>query len=215
MALPFVFANVSTLATPALDANYNALGALTPIPCVVSGTNDITLTPLTNTPTVAAYSNYMQFTGIAAGTNTTTVTATVGALATLPVYKASVVGPVALVGGEITASCSISLLYDSTLGGGGGGFHLQSVVDTFIVSVAPSVGWPVIPAASSSVAIVVATGASVGDVVTIGTPASVPAGIMFFGWVSDTSTVSLQAYNITAATVTPVSGTYRISVRRF
>ena len=215
MALPFVFANVATLATPALDANYNALGALTPIPCGVSGTNDLTLTPLTSTPTVASYSNYMQFTGVASATNTGPMTAVVGGLAALPIYRNTVDGPMALGGGEIAISGTISLLYDLALNGGGGGFHLQSEVETFIISAAASIGWANIPANRSSIATIFASGASVGDVVTVGTPASVPVGIIFFGWVSSVSTVTLQAYNITASSLTPVGDTCRVSVRRY
>ncbi len=215
MALPFVFANVATLATPALDANYNALGALTPIPCAVAGTNTITLTPLTSTPTVAAYSNYMQFTGIAASTNTTAATAVVGGLAALPIYRDSTAGPVALVGGEIVASCAITLSYDLALNAGGGGFHLQAPAATLVISTSQSIGWPSIPANLGSVSTIFASGASVGDVVTVGTPASVPIGIIFFGWVSSVSTVTLQAYNVTTGGITPVAGTYRIAVRRY
>ncbi len=215
MALPFVFANVSTLSTPQLDANYNALGALTPIPCAVSGTNALTLTPAASTPTVAAFSNYQQFTGVASATNTSTVSAVVGALAALPVYKNTTGGPSALIGGEITASCGINLMYDSALNAGNGGFHLLNPAEPLIITTSASIGWANIPATSASVSTIFATGASVGDVVTVGTPASVPTGIIFFGWVSSVSTVSLQAYNITAASITPVAGTYRVSVRRY
>ena len=127
MALPFLFANVSTLATPALDTNYAALGALTPIPCDVAGTNSLTLAPLASTPTVAAYSNYMQFTGIAVQTNTSSVSAIVNAVALLPVYKDTSGSPAVLTGGEIVATCAFGLLYDSALNSGNGGFHLMQI----------------------------------------------------------------------------------------
>ncbi len=124
MPLPFLFANVSTLATPALDANYAALGALTPIPCDVAGTDALTMTPLASTATVASYSNYMQFTGIAINDNTSSVTATINAVGVLPVFKDSSSGPVALTGGEIVATCAFGLMYDLALDSGNGGFHL-------------------------------------------------------------------------------------------
>ncbi len=215
MALPFLFANVSTLSTPQLDANYNALGALTPVPCVVTGTNALTLTPAASTPTVAAFSNYMQFTGVATQTNTSTVSAVVGALAALPVYKNTTGGPSALIGGEITASCGINLMYDSALNAGNGGFHLMNPAEPLIISASASIAWPSIPATFGSLSTVFASGASVGDVVTVGTPASVPLGIIFFGWVSSVSTVSVQAYNVTVGAITPPAGNYRIAVRRY
>ncbi len=220
MALPFQFANVTTLVTTQIDANYNALGALTPIPCSVSGTNTITLTPLASVPTVAAYSNYMQFTGIAAATNTTTVQAQVGSLTALNVYKDTGSGPVLLTGNEIVASCSMVLLYDSALNAGNGGLHYKSsqvttTVLTNAVSASASISWPNIPAASSTTSTVVVTGSSVGDCVFLGTPASVPAGITFFGWVNNAGTVTIQALNVTAASITPVAGTYRAVAQRY
>lgn len=124
MALPNLFFNVTQATGAQLDANFAALGALTPIPCTVSGTNTLVLTTAANTPSVTAYSNYMQFTAVAGNTNTGAATGKVGSLAQLPIYKNSVGGPIALTGGEIVANVPFILLYDSALGGGTGGFHL-------------------------------------------------------------------------------------------
>ena len=58
-----------------LDANFLAAAKIGGIPCGVSGTNAITLTPTAGiTPTLAAYANYLQFSGIVATTNTSAVT---------------------------------------------------------------------------------------------------------------------------------------------
>lgn len=125
MALPTLFANATDATGQQLDNNFAALGALTPIPCTASGANTIVLAANANTPTVAAYSNYMQFTGVAAQSNTGATTAKLGALATLSVYKASPGGPIALTGGEIVAGTAFTLMYDSALNSGSGGFHLM------------------------------------------------------------------------------------------
>lgn len=243
MALPFQFANVTTLVTSQLDANYNALGALTPIPCSSSGSNVVTLTPLANTPTVSAYSNYIQFTFISASSNTSTTTAAVGALAALAVYKDTGAGPIQLSGGEIVQNCQYTIIYDSSLGGGSGGFHLKNGATlsvsggtitgpvvfngpvmvgsaansslSNVVSTSSSIAWANIPAASASIATIALTGCSVGDCVFLGTPASVPTGIAFFGWVSAAGTVTLQAINETGSSLTPVAGTYRVVAQRF
>jgi hypothetical protein len=244
MSLPFQFANVTTLVTSQLDANYNALGALTPVPCSVSGTNAITLTPLANTPTVAAYSNYMQFTGIAAATNTTTITIGVSGLAALPGYKDTQAGPVALVANDIVQLCQFTAIYDSALNSGGGGFHVITEPSRFpsaggtisglmlftgpvvngafgntslsnVVSASASIGWPNIPVATSTVSTIPVTGCSVGDCVLLGTPASVPVGIAFFGWVSTVGVVTIQASNMSGASLTPVAGTYRATAQRY
>ena len=127
MALPNIFAAQTTPNLLELDQNFAALGLLTPIPCSVSGTNTLVLTPLTNTPTVPAYQNYSPFTCIAAQTNTGAATAQVGSLAALGIYADSASGPIALTGGEIPQNNLISLTYDSTLAAGSGGFHLRAV----------------------------------------------------------------------------------------
>ena len=128
MSLPYIFASVTTITTPQLDANFAALGALTPIPCSLSGTNDIVLTPLTNTPSVTAYQNYMQFTGIASATSTGDMTAQIGALDALNIFVDTSGGPVRASSGSIVINTSFILMYDSTLDSGSGGFHLISTL---------------------------------------------------------------------------------------
>lgn len=123
MSLPFIFANQTQPNLSWLDANFAAVGALTTLPCVIAGTNTITLTQSANTPTIAAYTNYIRFSGIIAVTNTGAVTAQVGSLAALPVYKDTSSGPVALVSGDLRATNYAVFTYDSALNSGGGGFH--------------------------------------------------------------------------------------------
>ena len=66
-------------------------------------------------------------------------------------------------------------------------------------------------AASSSLTITV-TGAATTDAVAIGLPAAPAAGIVFFGFVSSSNTVTIRAMNITALAVDPASATYRATV---
>jgi hypothetical protein len=68
----------------------------------------------------------MLFTGIAAATNTSAVTAQVSGISGTPnVYKDTISGPVLLSGGEIIGLCAFGLFYDQALNAGAGGFHLQ------------------------------------------------------------------------------------------
>lgn len=127
MTLPFRFANATTATGKQLDDDFDALGALTPIPCAASGSNNITLVPATGTPDIIAYSNYQQFSFIVIGSNTGPATAKIGSLAQLPVYKSSSGGPIALTGGELVLNNSVVLLYDSSLNSGNGGFHLMGI----------------------------------------------------------------------------------------
>lgn len=86
MALPFTFASLPTGNVPAadLDQNFAALGALTIIPCTASGTNTITLTPISNTPTVSGYVPFQQFAFFAAATSTGAVTVNVNGIGAIP-----------------------------------------------------------------------------------------------------------------------------------
>ena len=135
MAFSNTFAGNTAPQNVQLDQNFQQAGLLGTIPCTVAGSNTVTLTLIAAlSPSVAAYNNYLRFSGVAAADNTGAVTAQVGALAALNVYKDSPAGPVALTGGELKQNCAFVLSYDSTLNSGTGGFHLFSMV-------APSAGY--------------------------------------------------------------------------
>lgn len=252
MALPFAFSNNTSPTGPQLDSDLAALGKLTPIPCSVAGSNSITMTPNTDTPTVVAYATGMQFSGIASASNTTATQARVGALPLLNVYRDSPTGPIALSGGEVVIGNAFTLLYDAALNSGAGGFHLiattaglgayllltggtltgaltvptlnvstiaslaglrmGSSVSTIsrIVSTSGSLTFTVVPANTDQTQTIALTGAAVNDAIVVGPPASVVAGINFTGHVLAAGTVAVKATNATAASLTPVSGTYRV-----
>lgn len=127
MALPVTFVARTQSTGAQLDQNFNATGNMGLFPCAITGTNAIVLTPTSGiTPTVSAYADYMRFCGAVATTNSSAMTARVGALAILAVYKDSPLGPVACTGGEAIAGNMITLIYDSALAAGAGGFHLIS-----------------------------------------------------------------------------------------
>lgn len=129
MALPNSFSNNTAPTGPELDDNFSAVGALTVIPCVVAGTNAITMTAAASTPTINAYANYLRISGVAATTNTGATTARLGGLAALNVYRDTPGGPVLLSGGEIVIGCAFTLVYDSALNTGTGGWHLISTAN--------------------------------------------------------------------------------------
>jgi hypothetical protein len=126
MAVWTTFAALTNPTLPELDANFNILSGLTSIPCTVAGTNTLTLTNIANSGSIAAYANYMRFSGIAANNNTGATTAKFGSLAALSVYKDTPAGPVALAGNEIVVNNEFTLIYDLALNGGVGGFHLKT-----------------------------------------------------------------------------------------
>jgi hypothetical protein len=216
MALPFAFTGNVTPTGEQLDADLAALGALTPIPCVVAGSNNITLTPEPNTP-VPAYAPFSQYSGIAAATNTTAVNAQVGTLASLAVYKDTFAGPVALTGGEIVLNTKVLLMYDPALNSGAGGFHLISPAVPYARThnTTASIALAALLPQTGTLTTVLLGGTSVGDIVDIGFPASVSVGMSWLGFVNNAGTVTLNAFNMTAGTVTPNAGTYTIGTRGF
>lgn len=127
MAYTVTFAAQTSPTMQSLDAVFTQVGNLGIIPCGVSGTNALTLTPVAGrTPSIAAYFDGLQVAGVVAVTNTNAVTAAVGSLAASNVYKDAPGGPVVLSGGELIALNAFSLRYDSALNSGAGGWHLYS-----------------------------------------------------------------------------------------
>lgn len=122
MAWPVTFAALSTVPLSDLDTMFNAAGALTVIPCSVTGTNALSLTPLADTPTIGGYFNYQLFSGVCAGANTGAATAAVGGLGALNIYKDVGSGPAVLSGGELQTGNAFILMFDSAVGAGG--YHL-------------------------------------------------------------------------------------------
>lgn len=129
MAYEFLFGSVSVAQGGWLDANFQAAGLLGTLPCQVSGTNTLVLTPYTfptiPTPTIGLQQQ-VRISGIAAATNSTAVTAAVGGTPALPVYKDTAAGPVALTGNEIAIGNYFTLIYDPALNTGAGGYHLNT-----------------------------------------------------------------------------------------
>lgn len=124
MSLPNSFSNNTTPTGPQLDANFAAVGALTVIPCTVAGTNSLTLTPEADSPAIAAYSNYLRVSGVFGAANNAQMNVQLGSLTSLPVYVDTPAGPAITTGGEGVANTAFSMMYNSALNNGNGGWHL-------------------------------------------------------------------------------------------
>lgn len=205
--------------TPQLDANFATLSGLTPIPCTVVGTNTLVLTSTAGAAALSAYANYMSFVGVAVATNSGAVTAAVTGIAgTLPVYKDTGSGPVALTGGEIVQNCLFTLYYDVALNSGAGGLHLHGG-DVSLVGQTINVGGLSIlgnnpltrlnstlatltlgtigPGGAISASVNLA-GVQLQDSIALGMPANfLTASVTYLGFVIAAGTVSLLACNVT------------------
>jgi hypothetical protein len=136
------FENNTQNSLVALDNNTITLSAQAPIPCTIAGTNTLTLIQngagVVPSSTISAYTTNMSFSGIATGTNTGPVTATVGSVGSLPVFKDTPAGPVQLAGNEIITNNAITLQYDAALNAGNGGFHLISSTAITAAAISPT-----------------------------------------------------------------------------
>lgn len=126
MPLPHQFGSVTTAQGAWLDENFNNTGVCTVIPCSAAGTNTLVLSAAAGFPFIGTYSFFQRFSFVSTNANTGPVTAQVGSLAVLGVYKDTPEGPTLLTGGEIATTNLVTLIYDATLAGGAGGFHLDT-----------------------------------------------------------------------------------------
>jgi hypothetical protein len=96
-------------------------------PCNASGTNIVTLTPLTASPLIEKYVDYEVFPFVAANTSSGSVTMTVvprdGTLATLKAYVTN--GAAQAGAGDIVAGSLYFATYNDALDAGAGGFVLK------------------------------------------------------------------------------------------
>ena len=121
MPLPYVFANVTELDTPQLDADFNAVAALGVIPCTASGTNTIVLTPGANTPTISAYtSNAPEFSFEAANTSTGAMTISILGVGGKNVYKNN--GATAAGANDFIQGSLYKVSYNAALNSAAGGW---------------------------------------------------------------------------------------------
>lgn len=67
-------------------------------------------------------------------------------------------------------------------------------------------------AATSAELTVTVTGAAVGDKVVLGAPSTLEAGLIPFGYVSATNTVSIRVFNGSGGTVDPASASWKVAV---
>lgn len=230
MANITLFAAATQATGQQLDDNLMLVSNQAPIPCSISGTNALTLTQKANVYTVTAYTNNMQLSGVAAGSNSGAVTARLGALAALNVYKDTGSGPVALTGGEIVANNAITLLYDPALNTGAGGFHLISIAGTTGTALNPatlqlgagsvltrylsataSVSFTVFGANSAQEVTIAVPGVLTNDAIQVGPPSMALAALSFFGYVPASGSVNLRGVNAAGATVSLTPGVFRVT----
>jgi hypothetical protein len=237
-----LFANLTTPTTPELDNNFLAYAVFTTIPCSVAGTNSLTLTQTANTPALSQLTNYIQFSGVFANTNTGALTIVAGGFGVLNAYKDSPNGPVAFSGGECIANNAFTARYDSTLNSNAGGYHVSTntgfaggtisgpvVFQNTVAFVGGSIGatvtrilsglgtltYSITPANSTQNQNFTLTGAQFGDAIAIGFLASAPTGAGFTGFMAAAGTVTLRLVNPSAVTLGAATITVRATAIGF
>lgn len=125
MTYPTIFANLpgspSTNPASLIDTMFNIAGGMGQIPCTATGTNAITLTPITNYYLPAAYANFQMVGFTAAASSTGAVTIRIGALAFVNLYM-----PTGLQAnnGDIIANNFYICAFNAALNTGSGGFQV-------------------------------------------------------------------------------------------
>lgn len=121
MSLPFSFSNNTSPTGGQLDSDLAAIAAMGIISCTATGTNAIVLTPAANQPTVAVYTDFMQFSFAAPAASTGNVTIQVGSLSPLPAFKGngSQAGS-----GDVGSGLPYIIVYLGSLNAGAGGFMI-------------------------------------------------------------------------------------------
>lgn len=81
-----------------------------------------------------------------------------------------------------------------------------------VMSATATIDFASIPAAGTQTATVTVNGATANDIVVLGLPATVDAGVIFDARVSAANTVTVRAQNITAGAIDPASASYTLLV---
>lgn len=121
-----------------LDNNLALVSAQAPIPCTASGSNVITLTQNSNVYTVTGYVQNMQVSFIVTSSNTGPTQAGISGLGSRSIYKDTPAGATALNGNELIQGNAATLMYDTALNGGAGGWHLFSSAAITDTNITPS-----------------------------------------------------------------------------
>jgi hypothetical protein len=125
MTWPVTFGTLTSPASTGLfDQQFAAVAGTIEIPCTASGSNNISLTPLPNCPTLPAYSELCAFKFRAAANSTGTVSAQFAGLPLIYVYLADGVthaSTASLIAGQL-----YMLYYSASLAAGAGGFFIAS-----------------------------------------------------------------------------------------
>lgn len=125
MSFPTVFNNLpgspSTNPASLIDTMFNIVGGMGAIPCTATGTNAITLTPVTNYYLPAAYANFQMVGFTAAASSTGSVTIRLGALSFLNLYMPS---GLQAGSGDIVLNNFYIAAFNGALNSGNGGFQV-------------------------------------------------------------------------------------------
>lgn len=128
MSVRTIFANESGQQPASqLDNMFSDVWNAATLPCTVTGTNALTLTPRTNANLPTAYVPNQRVAFTATITSTGSVTAQIGSLSLLNVYQP---GGTQAGAGNIVINTLYELVYDANLNSGAGGWWLVSATAT-------------------------------------------------------------------------------------
>lgn len=121
MTYPTTFATLAAGNQPAslLDTMFNIVGGMGSIPCTATGTNAITLTPVTNYYQPASYQNFQMITWKMPASLTGSATVQLGPLGVVKLFMPS---GVQANSGDLSINTKVIAMFAADLDGGNGGF---------------------------------------------------------------------------------------------
>ena len=139
MPLPVTFATLAGGNQPLslFDTNFAAVGAIGVIPCSASGTNALTLTPFSNTPTISSYTDLApSFVWVQPATTTGAVTINVAGIGSRNAYNNN--GISAIGANTLIAGGTYKATFLAALNLGSGGFVVDVISGSQLLGTATS-----------------------------------------------------------------------------
>lgn len=124
--VPNIFGPLINPSLPNLDNDFAAVTPAVVLPCIATGSNAITLTPVAGTLNATAYTDKDRYSFVAVANSTGAMTVQVAALGALNLYRSG--GSIQANTGDVVSGQYYDIAYQASLNAAAGGFVIVSAV---------------------------------------------------------------------------------------